>query len=161
MRGKPDEDFHDGAPVEMSEAHSQNPPSKDEARRWLRRVRRGIRVTKITCTRCVKGRNGDSFVGFSAAWQSVQDDMGGSGDVHVEEDDAEEQAAQGLNLKDAKLARHMLAMEVDLAALESAVANGTISASYFADATKGVRNNYNELIMREMGLLTDDGDQGK
>ena len=128
----------------------------------LRQIRQGLRVTKITCTRCVKGRNGDTFVGFSAAWSSIQDDKGGyGGDVHADAGEEEGYAQQGMTLKDAKLARHMLAMECDLAALESAVANGTISASYFADATKGVRNNYNEIILREMGLSNDGGEQAQ
>jgi hypothetical protein len=105
----------------------------------------------------VKGRNGDSFVGFSAAWQGVQEEAGKTGDVHVDIEDEKDQAAQGLSIKDARLARHMLAMEVDIAALESAVANGTIGQDYFADATRGVRNNYNELVLREMGLMNDDG----
>ena len=146
----------------MQEAQISNSPSKEEARARLRRVRDGLRITKITCTRSVKGRNGDSFVGFSAAWSSVQDDAGGPGaDVQP---DAEEEAAyarQGLPIKDAKLARYMLAMECDLAALESAAANGSISPQYFKDAVKGVRNNYNQLILRDMGLTTDDGANGQ
>lgn len=133
------------------------PKTKDEIREHLRRIRSGIRITKITCTRSVKGRSGDSFVGFSAAWQSVQDDHGGAGaDVGPDASEDAAAATQGLTLKDAKLARYMLSMECDLAALESGLANGTLSPRYFQDAMRGVKNNYQELILREMGLASKD-----
>lgn len=128
-------------------------PTRAEIRERLRRVRRRIRITKITCTRSVKGRNGDSFVGFSAAWQSVQDDAGGPGaDLMASRDEDETYAQQGLSLDDAKIARYMLAMEADLAALESAAANGSISARYFQDAVSSVKANYNRLVLRAMGV---------
>jgi hypothetical protein len=145
----------------MSEPQNDNRPSKDEIREHLRRVRRGIRITKITCTRSVKGRTGDSFVGFSAAWQSVQDDHSGPGaDVMAGPEDDHVYAQQGLTLKDAKLARYMLSMECDIAALESGLANGTITPGYFADASKGVKNNYEQLVLREMGLGSNGGREG-
>jgi hypothetical protein len=128
--------------------------SKDEVLAKLRQVRAGIRITKITCTRTVKSRNGDSFVGFSAAYQTVQDD--GMGDTHATPTDEVVNASQGLSLADAKLARYTIAMECDVAALESALANGGISSDYFRDNVKAVRNNYNQLILREMGVLTDE-----
>jgi hypothetical protein len=127
---------------------SKTPPSPDEIKEHLRRLRKGIRITKITTTRSVKGRNGDSFVGFSAAWQSVQDDHSGPGaDVMASsEDDAV-----------SKLTRYMLALETDLAALESALANGSISPNYFKDAVRGIRSNYDMLVLREMGVDPDEG----
>ena len=132
--------------------------SKDEALEKLRGIRKRLRITKITCTRSVKGRGGDSFVGFSAAWQSVQDDVSGPGaDVQSSREDDAVYAEQGMTIKEAKLARYMLSMECDLAALESAAANGSITPAYFGDAVKGVQNNYNQLILREMGILPDDG----
>ena len=134
-----------------------SPPTSDEIKEKLRKIRKGIRITKITTTRSVKGRNGDSFVGFSAAWQSVQDDHGGPGaDVQADPEDTQVYAAQGLTLKDAKLARYMLAMECDLAALESALANGSITPNYFKDAVRGVKNNYDMLVLREMGVRLDE-----
>lgn len=132
-------------------------PSAEEIKDTLRRIKRGIRITKITCTRSVKGRNGDSFVGFSAAWQSVQDDNGGPGaDVQAETEDDAAYATQGLTLKEAKLARYMVGMEADLAALESALANGSITPNYFKDAVRGVKGNYDMLVLREMGAVSDD-----
>jgi len=141
----------------MSESPTKK-PSREEIQKKLRHIRKGLRITKITCTRSVKGRNGDSFLGFSAAWQSVQDDVSGPGaDVNADIEDDAVYAAQGMSIKDAKLARYMLAMECDLGALESALANGGISPNYFKDAVTGVRNNYNQLLLREMGAFVDDG----
>ena len=118
----------------------------------LRTIRDGIRITKITCTRSVKGRNGDSFVGFSATYQSVQDDHGGLGaDAMTSGDEDVALGESGIGLKDAKIARYMLAMEADLAALESAASNGSISAQYFQDSVRGVKENYNKLVMRALG----------
>jgi hypothetical protein len=135
----------------MSE--DQATPSKTEITARLRRVRNSLRITKITCTRSVKGRNGDSFVGFSAAWQSVQDDVGGLGaDLMSSTSDDAVYAAQGMTLEDAKIARYMLALEADIAALESAAANGSISAKYFQDSVAGVKANYNRLVLRAMGV---------
>ena len=88
----------------MPESPNDKRPSKEELRERLRHIRQGIRITKITCTRSVKGRTGDSFVGFSAAWQSVQDDHSGPGaDVMADRVDDRVYAEQGLTLKDAKL----------------------------------------------------------
>jgi hypothetical protein len=137
---------------------SKTSPSSSEIKEHLRKLRKGIRITKITCTRSVKGRNGDSFVGFSAAWQSVQDDHSGPGaDVMADTEDDQVYASQGLSIKDAKLTRYMLAMECDLAALESALANGSISPNYFKDAVRGVRSNYDMLVLREMGVDPNEG----
>lgn len=137
-------------------------PDKREIKERLKRIREGIRITKITCTRSVKGRNGDSFVGFSAAWQSVQDDQGGMGaDVGAGPEDDAAYAAQGIRMQDAKLARYMLSLECDLAALESAAANGSISPQMFQDSVRGVRETYNRLVVREVeansGKTSDQG----
>jgi hypothetical protein len=140
----------------MAEDGSNNSPDTHEIKERLRRIRDGLRITKITCTRSVKGRNGDSFVGFSAAWQSVQDDQGGMGaDVGAEPEDDVVYASQGIRLQDAKIARYMLSMECDVAALESAAANGSISPQMFQDSVRGVKENYNRLVLREMGVKTD------
>jgi len=148
---------HRGAPM-AEDKKSKTPPSPDEIKEKLRAIRKGIRITKITCTRSVKGRNGDSFVAFSAAYQSVQNDHGGPGaDVMASPEDDAVYASQGLSLKDAKLARYMLAVECDLAALESALANGSISPNFFKDSVRGVRSNYDMLVLREMGVDPNEG----
>lgn len=47
----------------------------------IEKVRNKIRITKIVRTRSLKGQNGDNFVGFSSAWDTIQDDTGGGGDL--------------------------------------------------------------------------------
>jgi len=146
----------------MADEKTKTGPTSEEIKSHLRKIRKGIRITKITTTRSVKGRGGDSFVGFSAAWQSVQDDHSGPGaDVMADTEDDQVYASQGLSLKDAKLARYMLSMECDIAALESALANGSIAPDYFKDAVRGVKSNYDMLVLREMGATPNDGKPGR
>ena len=128
-------------------------PTKTEIKERLRKIREGLKITKITATRSVKGPNGDSFVGFSAVYQSVQNDYGGAGaDVLETPEDRQAYIEQGISLQEAKVARYMLAMECDIAALESAAANGSISAQRFQDSISGVKESYTRLILREMGV---------
>lgn len=136
--------------------------NNDELKAQLKAIRNKIRVTKVVATRSVKGRNGDSFAGFSAGWQSVQDDHGGPGAdaMPTPEDDAA-YAAQGMTLKEARIAHYMIAMTADIAALESAHANGSISNKYFSDASIGVKNNYGRLIQKVMGKSSNDGDKSE
>jgi len=140
-----------------TEQSKKKAPTREEIKEKLRNIKRGMRITKVTYTRSVKGRNGDSFVGFSAAWKSSQDDHGGPGaDLIPEGADEAAYFERGLSMKDAKLARYMLAMEVDIAALESAVANNSITTDYYADAVRGVKKNYDLLVLREMGVDPND-----
>lgn len=144
----------------MAEDKPNNEEKRAALQERLRKIRGNIRITKISCTRSVKGRGGDSFVGFSAAFQSVQDDHGGMGaDVMPDASEDAEMAEQGISLADAKIARLMLSLEVDLAALESAAANGSIDSDRFRDSVAGVKNNYNRLVMRALGD-TDHGRDG-
>lgn len=129
----------------------------------LKAIRDKIRVTKVVATRSVKGRGGDSFVGFSAGWQSIQDDYGGPGaDSMASGTEDAEFANQGMTLKEARVAHYMIAMTADVAALESAHANGGISDKYFTDSVTAVKNNYGRLIQKVMGLSksTDDPAEG-
>jgi hypothetical protein len=126
--------------------------SNDDMKTQLRAIRDKIRITKVVATRSVKGRNGDSFAGFSAGWQTVQDDAGGPGAdaMAVPEEDAA-YASNGMTLKEARVAHYMVSMTADVAALESAHANGSISSGYFQKATAGVKANYSRLIQKVMG----------
>lgn len=124
----------------------------NEKKKQLRAIRDKIRITKVVATRSVKGRSGDSFAGFSAGWQTVQDDAGGPGaDVMAGPDEDAAYASNGMTLKEARVAHYMVSMTADLAALESANANGSISNSYFQQASAGVRSNYNRLIQKALG----------
>lgn len=114
-----------------------------EIKALLRRVKSNMRVTKIVATRSIKTKGGDFFVGFSAAWDTVQED-GGQGLVHVEDERAE--AANGMTLQEARVAYYLLAMQADISAHEAALANGALSATACSDASKSIRNNYGKLI---------------
>ena len=126
----------------------------------IRSIRRGIRVTKVTCTRSVKGKYGDAYVGFSAGWHTTQDDMGGATDAQISsEETAPWDEDRGLTLNESKLAAYLVAMEVDLQAHDHAMAGSTIWESDRQTAHEAIRANYNRLVVEQMfrsGLLKED-----
>ena len=122
----------------------------------IQRIRNGMRVTKVVCTRSVKGRNGDSYVGFSAVWNSTQDD-GGRDLVSTGEGSDEAESIQSMDLTEAIIASHILAREADIVAHQHAAAGGNISASYCKDAVAAIKNNYANLVVE---LLRDDSEAG-
>jgi len=110
-----------------------------------------IRFTKVVATRSVKGRNGDSFVGFSAGWDTVQDDYGGMGADNMP--DQEEEAAtvaNGMTLREAKVAHYIVGMTADVAALEAAFANDGISEGFFTTQVAQVKSRYDALIRKAL-----------
>lgn len=119
--------------------------TKEEA---VKKVKQNLRIVKVTCTRSVKGRNGDTFVGFSAAWDSVQNDPGGMGVDHELITSDREIAPNGFTLQEAKIAQYMLAMRVDIAAAESAVATNGISPEEGARLVNNAKANYQTLVNR-------------
>jgi hypothetical protein len=113
----------------------------------IARLRPLVRVTKIVCTRSVKGLRGDSYVGFSAAWDTVQDDAGGGADmITTQEGTPSQVASNGLSLRDSRLAALMLGMQVDIAAHAQALAGGNLDSNQFEAASRAIRNNYTKLI---------------
>ena len=108
----------------------------------ISRVKANLRVTKDVCTRSVKGQRGDSFAGFSAAWNTVQDD-GTQGMEDVGDDDVPTQA---MTLKEAKIAGYLLAMQADISAYQHAWAGGSIPKSTMDDAIRNLRINYLKLV---------------
>lgn len=116
----------------------------------IRKVMDKIRITKVVATRSVKGRNGDHYVGFSAAWDSTQDDAGGAADlVSIQEssDTVQSQSGSGLSIREAKVAALILGMQADRAAHQNAWAGGSISKEHRADALKAINANYGKLLM--------------
>lgn len=112
----------------------------DEMKELVRRVGAGVRVTKVVATRSFKSQtHGDFFSGFTAAWNTVQDDTG----LAVEDADV---ASNGLTLNEARVAHLMVAMQADLAAYDAAFANGALSRERLVEAREAVRRNYNLLI---------------
>ena len=124
----------------------------------LRSVKRKLRVTKVVCTRSVKSRGGDHYVGFSAGWDTVQDDAGGAADLAAAQDD-EAQAVHdsGMTLREARLAAHVLGMQADIAAHDAAFAGGAITEEAHHRASRAIKANYSQL-MTELFTKSEGGD---
>jgi hypothetical protein len=121
---------------------------KTELKEALLKIKDKVRVTKIVCTRSVKGRNGDNYVGFSAAWDTIQDDAGGAADqiTIMDDKDVVTSFKQGLSLKESRLASLVLGMQVDIAAHEQALAGGGITPEQRNVAVRAIRHNYGKLM---------------
>ena len=133
--------------------------NKAEAKALLARIHKGIHVTKVVATRSVKGRYGDTFVGFSAAWNSVQED-GGQDLVKAGDDTDDATTLTGMALKEAMVASCMLSREVDIAAYRSAAAGGNISLEQARNAIANVKQNYAK-ILESLLEVTDGGSTDK
>ena len=121
-----------------------------EDKAFIRGIRDKMRVTKVVCTRALKTKNGDFFVGYSAAWDTIQEDAGGMGaDLIDAHDDGEVQAAalqNGMTLKEAKIAGYILAMQTDLQAQDHALAGSGISSADHDRAQQATKRNYTKLM---------------
>ena len=118
-----------------------------ELKALLINVKKRLRVTKVVATRAVKTRGGDSFAGFSAAWESVQDDAGSMGAELIDGGiSTEESVSQGMTLTEARVAHYLLAMQADIAATEAATAAGNLKAERCLELCQMYRTNYSRLI---------------
>lgn len=109
----------------------------------ITKVKDSLRVTKVVCTRSVKGQRGDSFAGYSAAWNTVQDD----GTQGMEEVGDDAIPPQAMTLKEAKIAGYLLAMQADISAYQHAWAGGSIPKAVMDDAIRTLRANYTQLVV--------------
>lgn len=138
-------------------AKSKTTPSQDldsdgDLKDVLQRVKQKLRVTKVVATRAVKSRSGDTFAGFSAAWESVQDDGGGPGADLIDGGiNTSESMSQGMTFAEARLAHYLLAMQTDIAATEAAMASGNITSDRCDELVRMYKNNYAKLIRHAMG----------
>lgn len=128
--------------------------SNDELRALVQRVKAGLKITKVVATRSVKGRGGDTFVGFSAAWNSVQED-GGQGVANAMDDGDEAHSLNGMTMQEALVASILLAREADTSAYRNAAAGGNISQSHADAAVAAVKANYNKLLVSALGAGND------
>lgn len=119
---------------------------KDEMKAFVARVRAGLKITKVVCTRSVKGKMGDSFVGFSAAWNSVQED-GGQGLVSVGDEGDDSETLNGMTMQEATVAACLVGREADIAAHNNALAGGNISVNYYNQAITAIKGNYAKMIV--------------
>jgi hypothetical protein len=124
--------------------------SNDELRALVQRVKAGLKITKVVATRSVKGRAGDTFVGFSAAWNSVQED-GGQGLVEAGKEGEDANSLNGMTMQEALVASILLSREADTAAYRNAAAGGNISQAHADDAVAAIKSNYNRLLVSALG----------
>jgi len=130
---------------------------KEAVKKAIENVKAHLRITKVVCTRSVKGRYGDSYAGFSAAWDTIQDDAGGSADLaETQAEDQDRANHQGMTLRESKIAALILGMQADVAAHDHAVAGGNITSAQHDEAVKTIRHNYSRL----MADLIGDGGNG-
>lgn len=120
--------------------------TRDELEAMITRVNAGLRITKVVCTRSIKGKTGDTFVGFSAAWNSVQEEGGQGMSLTGEETDVS-QSLNAMTMEEALVASCIVAREVDTAAHQHAAASGGISDEYCHNAIKAIDANYTTLIL--------------
>ena len=115
-----------------------------EEKKKLKTLRGRIKITKVVCTRSVKGRAGDSYVGFSAAWDTTQED-GGQGLVHTGESE-ECPEVMGMTLREGELTSLLLGLQVDLAAHSHARAGGNMTPEQYATSIRAIKGNYSKLL---------------
>jgi len=118
----------------------------DDQMAEIRFIKKGLRISKVVATRAVKTKNGDFFVGLSAAWDSTQEDAGGMGTDLIDAMDEGEQhlatVQRGMTLKQSVIAGMILGMQVDIQAVTHALCGGAISEGEFNNAVKAIRRNY-------------------
>ena len=124
-----------------------------ELKALVAKIKAGVKITKVVCTRAVKGKGGESYVGFSAAWDTIQDDTGGGGELLSAHTGAEVQAShgQGLSLKEARIAALLVGMQVDIAAHDHAMAGGNITIEQRDMAVRNIKGNYSQLMAELLG----------
>jgi len=129
-----------------------SPALTPEDKAKIKALAKRIKVTKTVCTRSVKGKSGDSYVGFAAAWDTIQED-GGHNLLHAGETE-ESPLVPGMTLRESRLAALILGMQADLAAHDHAMAGGNITPGQRDGAIRAIKNNY-ALLMAD--LLHSDG----
>ena len=126
-----------------------------DMRALVKRVKANVRVTKVVATRSIRGAKGDTFAGFSAAWNSVQPDAAGNGKDLMEVVDDGDVAVQGMTLQEARVAHYIVQQVADVAAYEAAMASGGISQKGAQDAIRMTKQNYSILIARALRVQGD------
>lgn len=121
-----------------------NVEDKAKVKLEMARVRDSLRVTKVVATRALKSSYGDIFVGMSAGWDSTQED-GQQDMVHTGGEYDAVKSANSMSLKEAKVAAHLLALQVNITALEQAVATGIMDADRASEIIRGLKSNFSSL----------------
>ena len=126
----------------------------DEVRQVLANIKSRIRVTKVTATRSVKSPRGDHFIGFSAQYDSVQDDAGGMGEdlAGATASGETDISAGAMTLKEARIAAALVQMQADISAIEHACAGGDLSRSQRDSEIQRIKGGFSRLIAEMMGV---------
>lgn len=117
-------------------------------------IKKGLRISKVVATRAVKTKNGDFFVGLSAAWDTTQEDAGGGADLIDAMGPGEQHQAiteRGMTLKQAKVASLILGMQVDIQAVTNALCGGAISEGECNNAVRAIKRNYTGKLAEALG----------
>lgn len=98
-------------------------------------IQASLRITKIVTTRSLKTREGDTYTGFTAHWDTVQDDDP-SGDI----------PSKPLTIEEARIAHLLLAKETDVASYTSAIANGSVGLEEGQKAISMLNQRYEHIL---------------
>lgn len=123
---------------------SEENPQRAAVKAVVDRVKARMKITKVVCTRSVKGARGEVYVGFASAWNSVQEDAGHNL-VHTGLSE-EDETVQGMTTREAKEAALVLGWQVDQLAFERAMAGGVVTSDQYVEAIKALNHNYTQLI---------------
>jgi hypothetical protein len=110
-------------------------------------LRKKLAITKITVTRSIKSPRGDVFVGFSSAFDTVQDDISGPGsdsELLVSDSEVKQSA---LTLDEARMSHLVLSLEVNLAAAKTAFAEGFLSQDEYNNQIKSIRRRHTMMMV--------------
>jgi len=97
----------------------------------LTEIKDMMKVTQVTASRVIKTRQGDVFLSMSANLPKTE-----GGD-------------EGVTLKQARLASHLLGLELSILAHEQACANALITGRELEMATKAIKSNYTKLLVEK------------
>ena len=127
------------APVQATPVDTQTDETSNDnpTRNLLTRVKNGMKITKVTATRCVKTKRGDHFVAFSAEWDSFKDDSEHGGDSD---------SASGMDLQESSVALAILQYKADTAAIEGAYLAGDITEQDRDHEIRGLRSRYGKKL---------------
>ena len=98
-------------------------------------IQASLCITKIVTTRSLKTKRGDTYTGFTAHWDTVQDD-----------DPSGDTPSNPLTVEEARIAHLLLAKETDIASYTSAIANGSIGLEEGQQAISILNQRYEHVI---------------
>ena len=104
----------------------------EKLKNQITKVRSNTKVSQIVVSRCVKmpRGGGDIFISLTGNYEG--------GEVEG-----------GLDLEEAKIATHLLGLEVNIMAFQQARSSGILSGEQMESAIKHTKNNFGQLLTKE------------